>query len=252
MNRNTIGSLALVMVLSAPTAAPIAAPIWVQSGGYASVCERDQQKIDNYLISSGAQYQDHLSLWVIQLYGRVVEIHQRCAASDSSSANRVRMAQEAIQAVRSRCAQRRCEEWDPSSGAGDRQWFSAFESQVRQALSNPNYSADLGPVAGAVGPSGASVAVSNESAQREQCRAELEGLGREMTAANARVPSESTVGRMELVLWYTAEAIRVIDQLCPTSTTYRSVRATHVETQANVKRTCDQVATRPCGARKPN
>ncbi len=223
---------------------------------FSSVCARNIQKVDNVMTRSGLlQYGASNDLFLAQVNELFEQVYQPCASHDPSAARHAARAREEAMRIRAFCRgpheRYQCTPW--GNDERNRTWFNLWEREMRQALSDPNYSADLGE---ASGPGGATSAQQTSTTpmtpeQDELCRVEMQNLGAQMRTDEARLDANGSVARLELVLWYTRASLDAIARLCPQSPSYAPDRQTYRQTLSDVQSACDAIATRPCTPRRP-
>lgn len=223
---------------------------------YSSVCERNVQKANNVMARSGLlQYGASNDLFLAQVQDLFEWVYQPCAGHDPRAARHAARAREEASRIRAFCRgpheSYECRQW----GGDDRnrRWFEVWDREMRMALSDPNYSAELGEAAGPGGASGVtqSSATQLTPEQDERCTVEMQNLGTQMRTDEARLDASGSVARLELVLWYTRASLDAIARLCPQSPNFSPERQTYQQTLSDVQAACDAIATRPCTPRRP-
>lgn len=253
----TCGALSMAASAVLPPTPFVASVALAQDGParFSSVCIRNAQKIQDEITRSGLRhYAAIYDLWVIPLNETYVRLYASCAAFDPRAAQMQKRASDYVADIRRHCAgqpaSHDCLQWGSSYQEANRRYYALWEQEARKALSDPNYSASLGPAAG---PGGGATTPSGGTAPRpeELCQDELRRLGQQMTADEARLRPDATVGRMELILWYTDATGKAIERLCPQADAYADQRETFRRTHQEVLTTCNALATRPCAPRRP-
>lgn len=101
------------------------------------------------------------------------------------------------------------------------------------------------PVAAAARPAASSAA-------EIQCERGFEELDRRTRAAQARLPQSGALPGLELIMWSTREAMRLIDGQCPGSERYRAEREAYRQRYAEAERSCRGLSnTGTCEPRLP-
>lgn len=101
-------------------------------------------------------------------------------------------------------------------------------------------------------PIAAAARSSASSAGEVQCERGFEELDRRTRAAQARLPQSGARPGLELLMWSTREAMRLIDGQCPGSERYRADREAYRQRYAEAERSCGQLSnTGTCEPRLP-
>jgi hypothetical protein len=188
-------------------------------------------------------------------YRLLARLMEPCKSSDPSAAETYNMAMEEYNRVTHYCAgphsKLECTQWGASGGVSENTGgtpfnniahFQNFKAEVEKALSDPNYSADLGPV-----KSGAPA----DPAERT-CEAGVKDIEKEYKASAANIPRDSVVVQSEAAMWRMAKLMALVEAKCPQSKQYRreveGLRGMYASTQ----KTCDALASAPpCKPRLP-
>lgn len=213
---------------------------------YDSVCQRNMDKIDTVMLArniihAAATY----DLFQRDIHWNSARLLEPCRGSDAEVARVYQIEMESYNKVNAYCAgahaRYECTQWGASGGVSDNggnpfnnpAWYTVWKAEIEKALSNPDYSADLGPIRG----SGAVNAVD------AACAAALKEIDAQHTAAQRYVPAGSVVVRSEAAMWLAATGIARINALCPASERYKSERARLQGQFRDIKRACDAMAS---------
>lgn len=226
---------------------------------YSSVCMRDFQAIQDVVTRERAENVAGIdNLWVPTFNDEGAELMERCP-SDPAAAEQARRARNEAQRVRNKCAsgnhhRGECLQWGDETvatngvtvSANNQNFYRVWRREWERAMNDPNYSASLGRAAG-----GGYVLTDNNA---HQCMVRMQDLGRDMRAADARIPADDVVHRAELIMWYTQEARAYILATCPNAPSYAQEAQSFQSTFANTQRTCNQITSSAsgCVARLPN
>lgn len=233
------------------------AAMTLRSGGsYDSVCERNRKKIDQVmqdskLIAAGATY----DLFMKDAHWNIAKLHEPCMGSDAKAAQIYKSEMETYNKVSEYCAgphrKYECTRWGAEGGVSDNggnpynnpAWYAKWKSEVDKALSNPDYSADLGPVSGSGAVNGPD----------DVCAASLKKIESQYEAAKREIPAKSIVVLSEATMWMAAKSIEAIKSQCPKSDRYRTEVGRLESQHRDIKRACDASAsTGVCVARLPS
>lgn len=223
-------------------------------GKYDSVCERNFKKIDYVMqdkkISQAAATYD-LFLRDINWYG--AKVLEPCIGISAEAARLYKDGMDQYNRSRQYCAgphpKYECTQWGASGGISDNggnpfnnpAWYAAWKAEVDKALSDPNYSAELGSVTGSGAVNAADAA----------CATSLKSLENQFAAARRDIPTNSVVVLSEASMWLAAESIGKIKAQCPQSEKY-SAEVGRLQSQyRDLKRACDASASRTCAPRLP-
>lgn len=227
-----------------------------RSGGrYDSVCERNFKKIDyamqdSRLMMAGATY----DLFLKDIHWYTAKGFEPCMGSNAEAARIYKMAMESYNKVSQHCAgaheRYECNRWGSSDGVSDNggnpynnpAWYAKWKAEVDKALSNPDYSADLGPVSGSNSVNGPDAA----------CAASLKKIESQYEAAKRDIPAKSIVILSEATMWMAERSIEAIKSQCPQSDKYRAEIRRLESQHRDIKRACDASASAGvCVARLP-
>ncbi len=227
-----------------------------RSGGrYDSVCERNLRKIDyamldSRLIMAHATY----DLFMKDVHWYTAKIFELCAGSSADAAGRHKDEMESYNKVSQRCAgahgKLECTRWGVSGGVSDNggnpfnnpAWYAIWKAEVDRALSNPEYSAELGSIKGSAAGTGADAA----------CAAGLKKIESQYAAAKRDIPAKSIVVLSEANMWMAAKSIETINSQCPQSEKYKAEAGRLQSQYRDIKRACDASASAgACIARLP-
>lgn len=222
---------------------------------YGSVCERNYEKIQdvirkNNIMQAGATY----DLFMKDVQWHFAKIFEPCTGSSTEAARAYKASMDEYNKISQYCAgahpKYTCTQWGASGGISDNggnpynnpAYYAVFKAEVDKALSDPNYSADLGTVTG----SGA-VNVADAA-----CAASLKTIENQYSAAQRGIPANSVVVLSEANMWRIAKSIEAIKTQCPQSERYKAEVASIQSSYAEVKRVCDATASSPpCKPRLP-
>ncbi|MDP3512027.1 MAG: tripartite tricarboxylate transporter substrate binding protein [Sulfuritalea sp.] len=227
-----------------------------RSGGrYDSVCERNLKKIDyamqdSRLVMAAATY----DLFMKDIHWYTAKIFEPCTGSNADAAGQYKDAMESYNKVSQYCARPHasyeCTRWGPSGGVSDNggnpfnnpAWYAKWKSEVDQALSNPEYSAELGSIKGSGAGTGVDAA----------CAAGLKKIKSQYAAAKHHIPAKSVVVLSEANMWMAARSIETIESQCPQSEKYKAEAGRLRSQYRDIKRACDASASAgACIARLP-
>lgn len=194
---------------------------------YSSVCIRNSKKIEAIqqrqgLKMSGAT-NDKFMIKVNDLWAQLM---QPCVGSDQKAKQFFDEARRSSQSVESYCRgvhqNWECLEWG-SDGVTDeglsvpeanRKWFNAFSAEVRKAIGDPNYSADLDSVSNTT--NGA-----NQPSGKADCDQLIAAQERDFEAVQRRRLPEGATPPLRRVMWIASERIKLIKSKCPDTSNYR-------------------------------
>lgn len=222
---------------------------------YDSVCERNFKKIEYVMqdkkISQAAATYD-LFLRDINWYG--AKILEPCIGTSAAAKEDYTAAIESYNKVNRYCAgahaSYECTRWGASGGVSDNggnpfnnpAWYAAWKAEVDKALSNPEYSAELGLIAGSGTVNGADAA----------CAASLKKIEDQYATAKRDIPAKSIVVLSEATMWMAAKSIDTIKSQCPQSEKYKAEVGRLQSQHRDIKRACDASASAgACIARLP-
>lgn len=227
-----------------------------RSGGrYDSVCERNLKKIDyamqdSRLVMAAATY----DLFMKDIHWHTAKIFEPCTGSSADAAGRHKDAMESYNKVSQYCARPHasyeCTRWGPSGGVSDNggnpfnnpAWYAKWKAEVDRALSNPEYSAELGSIKGSGAGTGVDAA----------CAAGLKKIESQYAAAQRDIPAKSIVVLSEANMWKAAKSIETIESQCPQSEKYKAEAGRLQSQYRDIKRACDASASAgACIARLP-
>lgn len=232
------------------------APVASRAGGrYDSVCERNFKKIDyamqdSKLMMAGATH----DLFLKDIHWYTAKGFEPCVEGSAEAARIYKVAIESYNKVSQHCAgaheKYECTRWGSSGGVSDNggnpfnnpAWYAKWKSEVDKALSNPDYSADLGPVSGSDAVNGPDAA----------CAASLKKIEGQFEAAKHDIPAKSIVVLSEATMWMAERSIEAIKSQCPQSEKYRAQIGRLESQHRDIKRACDASASAGvCIARLP-
>ncbi len=211
-----------------------------------SVCERNVEKINNVMRN-------------IEIYGMTndsfikdtqwfyTKLFEPCIGSSERAASLYKSAMDEYNKIRQYCASphpsHECTQWGASGYTShNMEWYQNWKAEVDRALSDPNYSAELGPVKVSGGGDPAEAA----------CFVSLKTIERQYEAASANIPANSVVVLSEATMWKIAQFTAKVKAQCPQSRQYASEVASLLKTYQETKRACSASASNPpCVPRLP-
>ena len=121
---------------------------------YYSVCERNREKIIETLRGRGLEaYAATYDLFNIDMNEKWIQLYQGCVAYDRTIKDYDDFTREIVAKARQHCAgphnaQLECTQWGYGRPADNKRYYEAFVIEFNKAISDPNYSADLGSAKG--------------------------------------------------------------------------------------------------------
>lgn len=220
-----------------------------------NVCERNLEKIDiimynNNINHAGATY----DLFIKDINWGTAKLFEPCIRSSEGAASIYKRAMDEYNKINAYCSrpheQYECNQWGAYGGVSDNggnpynniQYYKNWKAEIDKALSNPNYSAELGPVRGPGGDDPADI----------KCFNSMKSIQREFERAKQKIPSDSVVVLSEATMWMIAQSVDKVNKQCPKSRRYVDESRSLQKTYQDTKRTCDAMASNPpCKPRLP-
>jgi hypothetical protein len=225
-----------------------------RSGGtYASVCERNWEKIQNVMQDRKIRYAPGGHLFQKDMHFYSAKVMEPCVGSSADAATSYRVAMESYNKQVQTCAAPHhptlCTQWGSDGGVSNNAgnpynnpaYYASWKGEVDKALSDPNYSADLGSIGGST----------TANADDASCASALRLVERQATVAKKDIPPGSVVVLSEADMWRAERSIQKIKQYCPQSARYKEDMAIFEAQYRETKRVCDASASRTCTARLP-
>ncbi len=131
---------------------------------YYSVCERNREKIIETLRGRGLEaYAATYDLFNIDMNEKWIQLYQGCVAYDETIRDYDDFTRDIVADAREHCAgphnaRLECTQWGVGRPADNQRYYEAFVGEFNKAISDPTYSADLGP---AKGPDGKTISASS-------------------------------------------------------------------------------------------
>lgn len=219
------------------------------SSRYSSVCARNEAKLQKVLHASGYRYYAGFSLENEELIRWFASLHAPCAADESSQSPAKGESSKAIvDGVEKELEIHRqsCSRWgadcsrhyyDLNSGTyadSTRNYMQLYQSELRKALSDPNYSADLEPA-----KSSSPAPVAPRGAGDATCEAKLKEIDERIGATLPRC-GESATCNLQAAMWGLDQQISTIGSNCP-SGKFASMLTSAREQLESVTTTCNQI-----------
>lgn len=222
---------------------------------YSSVCERNMGKLDDAMRAYGIYHAAatyDLFLLDINLYS--AKIFEPCKDTDKDSADNYAEAMGQYNQIKQYCAgphqKWECTQWGASGGKSYNQgspfdnieYTRLWKREVDKALSDPNYSAEYGPIkwTGKSHPSDFA------------CSSGLLDIRMQHREAAKNIPAQSVVALSEATLWKIAKATEMVAAKCPNSPRYREEVSRLNHTYQEIQRACDATSSSPpCVPRLP-
>lgn len=219
------------------------------SSGYSSVCARNEAKVQEVL--SASPYRDYSGLQrenedKIRLFAA---LHAPCAADEASrSPGMGKTSRAIVEGVDRELETHRqnCSRWDldcthyyydTHTGAqadSTRNYMQLYRREVETALSDPNYSADLEPVAGQ-----RQAARSSQASDDAACEAKLDVIEGRVAEAASGCGASATCN-LQAAMWGLEQQVSTIERYCPSEEF--AARLLTAKTQLkNVTATCNQI-----------
>jgi hypothetical protein len=221
---------------------------------YASVCDRNWAKILNGVRARAIAQSGYNDLWIRDFNWYSAKVFEPCIGTSPDSASAYQHAMKEYNRINNFCAgphdEWECLQWGTSGGISDNgghpynnpAYYAGWKADVDRALSDPDYSADLGTASGTGAVNTADAA----------CAASLKSIKNQFDAAQKLIPENSVVVRSEAILWMITESVARIEAQCPQSTHYRAQSQQFVATREATQRACDGMSSRgACVARLP-
>ena len=216
---------------------------------YGSVCERNIEKVQNAVMEKNLpQTAASYDLFLKDIHWYRAKIAEPCTGSSAEAARAYKASMDEYNKISQYCAGAHptyaCMQWG-AGGVGyanaNQAHYAAFKAEVDKALSDPNYSADLGTVTGSGAVNAADAA----------CAASLKNIENQYSAQHD-IPKNSVVVLSEANMWRIAKSIEVIKAQCPQSERYKAEVASIQSSYGEIKRVCDASASNPpCKPRLP-
>lgn len=128
---------------------------------YGTVCERNAAKIEKVFVDKPIfRSTGTYDLVAIDMQHEVADIYKPCIGQSNDDARRYRQAMQQYTEAKRHCAgpheSFECLRWGPDNGVGigtggrydNQAYYRQWRAEVDKALSDPNYSADMGPIIG--------------------------------------------------------------------------------------------------------
>jgi hypothetical protein len=242
-----LGSTPSTVDESAASATAAPAP----SGAYSSVCMRNGEKYENEVprqaTAEGAEHHNEAAL-ATPLHEARKGIYAPCAASDPNAQAQLDRSQKEIDDVAAACANGQGNQCDGIEDPAAQRWLDLALAEANRATSDPNYSADYGPV-DATGQAGGGQ-LQQKTVDEMACLAELDKVAARLDAVNRKHLKE-VVTLSEALMWATGKSMKIVKTKCPQTLVFKEKYKEFKKTRSAAERTCNQVATRTCEARLP-
>jgi hypothetical protein len=204
---------------------------------YKTVCHRNEEKIMNSLNAMDAKHYPGTGSFDIDVSKARADLYRPCINDDSEAAYIYNRWMELANKRIKYCAEpQKCTQWGSPDyvAAANQAYYQRLKAEVDKALSNPNYSAELGPISANGGRSG--------DPAEAACDVGLKEISRQFNAVDKTIPKDSVVVRSEATMWMLASGIEKIKADCPQSKRYRTEMDKYEKTYKEVQRVCDASA----------
>ncbi len=222
---------------------------------YPSVCKRNWDKIFDIFRSrelyNGAATYD---LFMQDIHSYMAKLFEPCKNTDEDSASAYAKAMGNFNDVREHCAgphdEWECTQWGANGGKSYNQgnpydnyeYTRVWKEEVGKAISDPNYSAEYGPIRWAGKSSPADIA----------CWKSLGEITKQYDAEKKNIPENSIVVLSEATMWKIAKSTELISAKCPNSSEYMPEISRMKHVYEGLQRACDATSTSPpCVPRLP-
>ncbi len=221
------------------------------SGNYSSVCMRNGEKFEyevpRQATAENAEYHNEAPL-ATQVHEARKGIYAPCAASDPNAQAQLDRSQKEIDDVASACANGTGNKCDGIEDPSAQRWLDLALAEANRATSDPNYSADYGPVHATGQPGGGQL--QQKTVDEMACLAELDKVAARLDAVNRKHLKE-VVTLSEALMWATGKSMKILKAKCPQTLIFKEKYKEFKRTRSDAEQTCNQVATRKCEPRLP-
>lgn len=188
-----------------------------------SVCERNDKKIERILMEAGNRYYPLYDLISIEMSKLSIKLFESCATNDKKSAKTAQNAKKQISEFSSYCDDT-CNKWIGWDSGSDeavstQKFYDLLKREVEKAISDPNYSSELGKIRGEQGSNSKSNTSQMNNNQESQCDnllSNIENAQIKFNKSQAGSNSQAVTPGLQMIMWTTQQTIKTLQSSnCP-------------------------------------